>query len=121
MILDRCFSAALLAAPLLFPGPTSAADFPLKVTRLDERLVTVSAMTGTSTAVGIASEKGLVLIDAMWSPGIASELRKTVAREFGRDDFLYLVLSCDDILVAGGAEAFEDIDIIAHERCLASL
>jgi tetratricopeptide (TPR) repeat protein len=114
--------AVLLVTALLVPCPTQAGDgLPFKVTRLDDRVVTVSAMTGNSTAVGIASEKGLVLIDAMWSPSIATQLRETVAKEFGRDDFAYLMLSCDDILLTGGTEAFRDIDIIAHDRCRESL
>jgi len=122
MALGRWSPMVLLLTLLLLPGRVPASDdLPLKVTRLNDRVVTVSAMTGNSTTVGIASEKGLVLIDAMWSPGIASEVRKIVAKALGRDDFAYLVLSCDDILLTGGGEAFADIDIIAHKRCLESL
>lgn len=122
MIARTDIAVATLLALTVVPIECLGTDgLPLKITRLSDRVVLVGAMTGNSTTVGLASEKGLVMIDALWSPSIAGQAREMIAKEFGRDDFTHLILTSDDILQTGGTEAFSDVRIIAQERCRESL
>jgi glyoxylase-like metal-dependent hydrolase (beta-lactamase superfamily II) len=92
-----------------------------EVTRLSERVLTVSTLTGNSRAVAINSDEGIVLLDTFWSPGAAMEVREIIEAEFGREGFVYVVNSTADDMSSRGNGAFPDATIIAHEDCRLSL
>lgn len=113
----------LVLASNLLTASHSAAEVNLEyeVTRLSERVVTVSTLTGNSRAVGIHSERGIILVDTFWSPGAAMEVRDIIEAEFGRRDFIYVVNSTADDMSSRGNGAFPDATVIAHEDCKLSL
>ena len=104
---------------LLLTSPAQARtddEFPIRVQKLSNRVIVLSTMTGNCTTVAIAAEKGLVMIDSMWSPSIAAEVREIIEREFGRDDFAYCINTSENIFRSGGNQVFSDAIIIAHEK-----
>jgi len=118
----RCAWLTIILINLVMPSPAGAQDnLPLKVDRLGEKVLTISSMTGNSRVVALATQKGLVVIDSMWSPAIARETKSRIATAFGRDDFAYLVLMNDFDLSSGGTEAFPQAQIISHQKCRESL
>lgn len=65
---------------------------------------------------------GIVVIDAMWSPGIMKQAKKIILKEFGEEkEFRYLINTNDNVLLAGGNESFKGSSIIAHENCKKAL
>ena len=118
----RCAWLTAILINLVLPPPAGAQDdLPLKVDRLSEKVLTISSMTGNSRVVALATQKGLVMIDSMWSPSIARQIRNTVASSFKRDDFSYLVITNDFVLSYGGIEAFPEAKVISHVKTRDSL
>jgi glyoxylase-like metal-dependent hydrolase (beta-lactamase superfamily II) len=76
----------------------------------------------SSTAVtAIKTDKGIVVIDATESPRLDTMFRKVIAREFGRDDFVYLVNTHEHRDHTTGNSVYADCEIIAHENCAAGM
>ncbi len=118
----RCAWLTVILINLVLPSSAGAQDdLPLKVDRLSEKVLTISSMTGNSRVLALATQKGLVMIESLWSQGIAREVREIVSREFGRNDFAYLILTGDREMATGGAMAFSDVPIISHVLCRDSL
>lgn len=67
--------------------------------------------------VAVASEKGLVLIDSGISPTISKKYRYIIEREFGRDDFAYVVNTHHHFDHTNGNQVFSEAVIVAHENC----
>jgi len=94
---------------------------PLKVERISERVLTVASRTQNSSVVVVAAERGLVVIDVMWSERMGRRVREIATREFGRDDFSHLILIGASETGNPGAAAFAEAEIVAHEDYLAAL
>lgn len=69
-----------------------------------------------SHVVVAASERGLVVIDTSISPRLAGEVKAAAARELGRSDFRFVILTHSHNDHAWGAAAFEGADVVAHRR-----
>ncbi|UCE17192.1 MAG: tetratricopeptide repeat protein [Gemmatimonadota bacterium] len=96
-------------------------DLSIKVTRLSDRAIILSTEDGSGPQVALASSMGIVVMSTLWSPGIASEYRDILEKEFGRSDFAYAINNWDRLDVVGGNSAYDDAIIIGHERCRENL
>ncbi len=74
-----------------------------------------------NNVVALASLKGLIIIDTGYYPQSATKLRKIVVREFGRDDFAYVINTHWHWDHINGNQAFSDIPIIGHENIIPAL
>jgi glyoxylase-like metal-dependent hydrolase (beta-lactamase superfamily II) len=93
----------------------SAATFDIAVKRLSPRVAVFYGDPWDNAIVAIATQKGLVVIDAPFSKTIAQGFRNAIRKEFKRDDFAYLINTHDHVCHVGGNEAFADIPIVGHE------
>ena len=96
-------------------------DFQFLKNRVSEKILTLSTVTENSRVVAISTQKGLVMIDSMWSPGIAEEAKKIITEEFGRKDFKYLINTSGGDTLSRGNQTFPEALIVAHEDCKRSL
>lgn len=103
------------------PYSESASNLSLKVVQISENVLVISAKTGNARAVALNSSKGIVMVDAFWSPGIARQAREIVQKKFHNKKFIFLINTCEDVLSTGGNEMFIDIPIIGHVNCRAGM
>ena len=92
-------------------------SFQFKVNRISNNVMTICAMTGNSTITAVNTKKGVVIIDAMWSPFSVKLAQDIINKEFGSSEIKYLINTNSDILSAGGNGGFNEELIIAHEGC----
>jgi len=71
------------------PYSDSASNLPLKVIQISENVLVISAKTGNARAVALNSSKGIVMVDAFWSPGIARQAREIVQKKFNNKKFIF--------------------------------
>lgn len=94
----------------------------LHVQRLSERVITLtedSPMENIVTA--IASEKGIIVIDSSGSYITAQAMRMRIEKEFGRNDFAYLVNTHYHWDHSRGNQVFAEAVVVGHERCIAGM
>lgn len=84
---------------------------------LSDRLAVVTGSLYGTNQIIIRSEKGLVLIDTGISPEYAVELRRIVAKEFGRYDYLYVINTHHHWDHVQGNQVFANATIVGHDRC----
>ncbi len=114
--------AAVVFAALCFAARPAAAfaDDALPpsyiMTRWSPRVLDFFGGPGSvkSHIVVVASEKGLVVVDAGSSPRLAGEVKAAASREFGRSDFRWIILTHSHDAHAWGSGACPGGDIIAH-------
>ncbi len=105
----------LLAAPL--PG----ADFDIKVDRLSPRTAVFSGGPWGNAIVALATQKGIVVIDAPFSKTIARGFREAIAAEFKRNDFACLINTHEHTCHVSGNSAYSDVPIVGHESIRADM
>ncbi len=71
----------------------------------------------SSAVVAFATQQGLVVVDTLGLPAMDRELRKVIAREFGRKDFKVLINTHEHLDHTGGNSAYADCTIVAHTLC----
>jgi glyoxylase-like metal-dependent hydrolase (beta-lactamase superfamily II) len=87
-----------------------------RMERLSERVLLLTEISPMENIiVALATEKGLVVVDATGSPVTATSLRESIEREFGRDDFAYVIQTHYHWDHAWGNVAFPGAVIIAQE------
>lgn len=95
----------------------SVAGLPVHVHRFDSGAIRVwvgDHVSSTAT-VAIPTAKGVVVVDTTGVPEVDRELRRIIARELGRDDFVMLVNTHDHADHTGGNEVYADCEIVGHE------
>ncbi len=90
-------------------------NFDIQVNRLSDKVALLHGGLGNTNVLVIASESGMVIIDAPYSRDATMCYKKAAIDEFNRNDFIYLINSHADICHIYGNAAFEDIPIIGHE------
>jgi glyoxylase-like metal-dependent hydrolase (beta-lactamase superfamily II) len=105
----------LIMLPILACHGQVQGAYPVKVRKINDKVIVCNCF-GVNVAV-IATRKGLVIIDTDRSPGIMQEIRKAIKKEFGRDDFLYVINTHGHWDHASGNQVFPDSIIIGHEKC----
>jgi len=89
-----------------------------KLQRLSERVLVFTENSPIqNNLVVIATSKGLIIIDTAGSPQAASELRKSVEKELGRNDFAFVINTHHHWDHSNGNSVFPEAQIIAHEEC----
>ena len=87
----------------------------------DKTIVLTEKSPMENIIVAIASKQGIVVVDSTSSPYTAGILRKTIEKEFGRDDFAYLVITHHHFDHAWGNQVFDDAEIVGYEGCAGAM
>lgn len=96
------------------PPDKKAEDF-IRVNRLCDGVIVVGL--GYDAITAIATQNGLVVIDAGISNSLTAKYRQAIAREFKSDRFLYLINTHAHPDHIGGNQVFSDAVIIGHDNC----
>jgi glyoxylase-like metal-dependent hydrolase (beta-lactamase superfamily II) len=110
---------------LVLPAAASeeVAGLSLHVQRLDPKTVRlrVGDFVSTTNVVAFATAKGIVVVDTTGVPKVDRELRRVIARELGRSDFVTLIDTHEHGDHTGGNSVYADTTIVAHARCAAGM
>jgi cyclase len=87
----------------------------ISVKKISDKVIVLSSW-GVNVGA-IATEKGIVVIDAHNSPAIAGDIRRVIEKEFGRTDIKYLINTHHHMDNTGGNQIFADAKIIALKCC----
>lgn len=100
-----------------------ADEIALEVEALSETAIVLRAAQAPSPnqTLAVLTEGGIVVVDPQPSPTLARLVRDRIVEHFGRDDFLYLIITHEDLDHIGGAQAYEDIEIVGHTRCYVTI
>ncbi|MBP6876297.1 MAG: MBL fold metallo-hydrolase [Candidatus Eisenbacteria bacterium] len=110
----------LFLLPLLFAasaGAETIEGLPVHVHRFDSGAIRVwvgDYISSTAT-VAIPTSAGIIVIDTTGEPKIDPELRRIIARELGRNDFVMLINTHEHGDHTGGNGVYADCEIVAHE------
>jgi glyoxylase-like metal-dependent hydrolase (beta-lactamase superfamily II) len=98
------------------PDPVQLSDSLFKIERLNDKTIIISM--GYDAVAAIATQKGIVVIDAGISTGLTSKYRKIIEKEFRRNDIAYLINTHGHPDHTGGNNIFAGAVIIGHENSL---
>jgi len=109
---------ALLLVQLLFNplGQPAQDETGFAVHRISERVILLSDIAAGGSQLAIASERGIVVLDTLWSNITARKYRAAISDALGRDDFAYTINTVERLDMIGGNETYKDTAIIAHEN-----
>jgi cyclase len=87
----------------------------IKVRRLSPRaaIFDLNPSRFPTAVVAVATQKGLVVIEAPGNASIGKAFREAIQAEFKRSDFAWLLYTHDHH--TGGAAAFADVPVVGHE------
>jgi len=89
----------------------------IKVERLSERVLVIRmGLTNFETVTAIATQKGIVVIDAGMSPPVTEKYRRIIEKEFNRTDFVYVINTHSDQDHTFGNRTFPEAKIIGQEN-----
>jgi glyoxylase-like metal-dependent hydrolase (beta-lactamase superfamily II) len=83
--------------------------------RVSDRVIVFSCLDVNTTA--IASSEGIIVIDTHRSPSVMLEIKKLMEKEFGRNDFLYVINTHGHYDHCSGNQVFPTSTIVGHENC----
>ena len=86
-----------------------------KKTRISDRVITFEFLDVNVTAV--ASKNGILIIDTHRSPATMVNIVKLIEKEFGRNDFKYVLNTHGDYDHSSGNQVFPHATIIGQENC----
>lgn len=87
----------------------------IEVIHLNDRTIVVKL--GADAVTAVATQKGIVVIDAGISNSLTSKYRKLIEKEFKRNDFAYLIITHSHPDHTGGNQVFSDAVIVGYEKC----
>jgi glyoxylase-like metal-dependent hydrolase (beta-lactamase superfamily II) len=94
----------------------------INVVRISDRVIVVRTGIDFFDAVtAIATEKGIVMLDAGFTPQMTERYKKIIAKALGRNDFKYLINTHSHWDHTYGNQAFPGATIIGHENCKAEM
>lgn len=91
-----------------------AAEFSIKVDRLSPRTAVLYGDPWGNAIVAVATQKGIVVIDAPFSRSIAGGFREAIATELKRNDFACLINTHEHTCHVAGNSAYADLPIVGH-------
>ncbi len=99
--------------------PESFHNLPLHIERPSENSIRlwVGDQLSSTAIAAISTDKGIVVVDTTESPSLDKHFRSIIARELGRDDFVYLINTHEHSDHTSGNSVYSDCVIIAHEAC----
>ena len=95
---------------------SAGVDKYINLNRLTDKVLAINFGDDAMTAV--VTQKGIVVIDAGISNSLTAFYRKAIEKEFGRNDFAYLINTHSHSDHIGGNQVFSDAVIIGHENCV---
>ena len=101
----------------------TVAGLPVHIHRFDAGAIRVwvgDHISSTATVAILASE-GIIVFDTTGEPEIDRELRRIIARELGRDDFVMLINTHEHGDHTGGNGVYADCEIVGHEMVAAGM
>lgn len=105
---------------VLYVGP-SHAEF-VEVKKLSDNVLVLNANPMyRANLIAVRSQKGLVMIDTEISPGIMRPVKQRIEKEFGRDDWIYVINTHGHMHHAYGNCLFKGAKIIGHENLAADM
>ncbi len=94
----------------------------INVVKLSDRVLVIRTGVFYFDAVmAIATQKGIVVFDAGFSPTLTKKYREIIEKEFGRDDFAYLINTHGHWDHTNGNKVFPKAVIIGHNACESEL
>jgi len=91
-------------------------ELPIDFERYSDRVLIVKCgKLYIDQVIAIATQKGIVMIDTGKAPTLTAEYRKIIEREFGRNDFTYVINTHFHFDHTDGNQVFAEAEIIAHE------
>ncbi|MBU1011557.1 MAG: MBL fold metallo-hydrolase [Bacteroidetes bacterium] len=93
-------------------------DF-IKVHKISENVLIITM--GYDAITAIATQKGIVVVDAGISNSLTEKYKKVIEREFDRNDFAYLINTHSHPDHIGGNQVFSNAIIVGHENCLSEI
>lgn len=113
------FMAVLFLISCSYESANTVNGLPVHMERLSDNAIRlwVGDYISSTSVSALSTDKGIVVIDATESPRLDEHFRKVIAREFGRDDFAYLINTHEHGDHTTGNSVYADCEIIAHEYC----
>jgi len=87
----------------------------VKSERVSDRVIVFDCLDVHTTA--IAASEGIAIIDTHRSPSVMLEIKKLIEKEFGRNDFLYVINTHGHWDHCSGNQVFPASILIGHENC----
>jgi len=116
------FTVSLLVIIILNANTQTDPENPIRIQKLSDRvLVFTQDSPMENIVVALVSKKGLVVVDATGSPYTAALMRKDIEKEFGRNDFAYVINTHHHWDHAWGNQTFSEAVFMGHENCVAQL
>lgn len=114
----KSFSAFLLFTMMFFLTQLFAEDeVNIQLQRFSDRVLVLRfGQVLFDQVIAIKSAQGLIMIDTGESPEIARKYRAIIEREFGRNDFVYVINTHFHFEHIAGNQVFSDATIISHDR-----
>ena len=90
----------------------------IKIERLSDRVVVIKTGVNYFDAVtAVATQKGIVVIDAGFSPTLTKKYRTIIEKEFWRDDFAYVINTHSHWDHTNGNKIFPEAAVVGHQDC----
>jgi len=93
----------------------SQTDDQVKAKRISDRVIIYNYMNVNVTAIN--SKNGIIIIDTHRSPSTMNTIKKSIEKDFGKKDFLFVINTHGDYDHASGNQVFPNATIIGHENC----
>jgi len=92
-------------------------DIPIEVKKLTERIIFIkTGETSVLTNVlAVSTDKGIIVFDSTWLPGLARRVKKIIEQEFGRKNFAYLIMTHAGFDHSSGSQIFKEAVIVGHD------
>jgi len=90
---------------------------PIEVNKLSDRILFIK--TGETSVLtnmlAVSTDEGIIVFDSTWLASLARRAKKIIEKEFGRNDFAYLVLTHAAFDHTTGNQEFSEAVIIGHD------
>lgn len=115
---------ALIVLILVLPFILQAeSELPLRQKKLSEKVLVVwiGDYMQTIATVALATSRGIVVIEASLIRANDARIRQAIEKEFGRDDFTYLINTHYHHDHTCGNQVYSDTTIIGHKNIVAGM
>ena len=107
----------VLLMQMLFAGAQRVPTKYVRIERISERVLLAYWLgTGRCNITAMQSEKGLVVVDTEMSPRIMAPIKARIEKEFGRNDWAYVINTHAHIHHASGNSLFKGAVIVGHDN-----
>lgn len=118
MSFNKVLLAGVIITLMVLPCLADSVEgLPLHIQKITANVIRlwVGNYIGSTAVSAIATQKGIVVIDSTDIPKVDQAFRKIIEKEFGRNDFKYLINTHGHRDHTTGNGVYSDCQIIAHE------